>query len=68
MLSCLMCHTQASGVKKYLFDGDAVTPASIAKFQQDFLDGKLKPFLKSEEPSAEDDAAPVKVNFCTSTI
>lgn len=48
------------GVKKYFYDGEHKT-AAVSAFAKDFLDGKLTPTLKSEDPTPEDTASPVIV-------
>ncbi|KAG5186863.1 protein disulfide isomerase [Tribonema minus] len=57
----VIAEMKGGGVKKFLYDGGALTKDSILKFEKDYLAGNLKPFLKSEEPVDEDLAAPVKV-------
>ncbi|CAM9457739.1 unnamed protein product [Chrysoparadoxa australica] len=47
-------------MKKYSYEGD-LTEAGLLQFEKDLFAGKLKPTLKSEEPSEEDLAKPVKV-------
>nr|UMA83342.1 venom-related protein disulfide isomerase [Conus judaeus] len=46
---------------KYKPESDSLDKSTITKFVQDFLDGKLKPHLKSEEVPEDWDAQPVKV-------
>nr|AXL95393.1 protein disulfide isomerase [Conus ermineus] len=46
---------------KYKPESDTLDKSTITKFVQDFLDGKLKPHLKSEEVPEDWDAQPVKV-------
>eukprot|EP00600_Ochromonadales_sp_CCMP1393_P006799 CAMPEP_0174968286 /NCGR_PEP_ID=MMETSP0004_2-20121128/8047_1 /TAXON_ID=420556 /ORGANISM="Ochromonas sp., Strain CCMP1393" /LENGTH=478 /DNA_ID=CAMNT_0016217497 /DNA_START=39 /DNA_END=1475 /DNA_ORIENTATION=+ len=48
------------GIKKFPFSG-AHESAAIKSFVQDFLDGKLKPHLKSEEPEDEDTTGDVAI-------
>lgn len=52
----------ANNMKKYTFDGKAesITVESLTQFVNDFKDGKLSPFLKSEDIPAENNE-PVKV-------
>ena len=45
-----------NGMKKYMFEGAAITTDAIVQFEADFFAKKLKPSLKSEEPSKADDA------------
>lgn len=49
-------------MKKFTFEGKAesITVESISQFVNDFADGKLSPFLKSEEIPA-DNSEPVKI-------
>lgn len=46
---------------KYKPESDSLETDVIIKFAQDFLDGKLKPHLKSEDVPDDWDAKPVKV-------
>nr|DAZ86636.1 TPA_inf: venom-related protein PDI [Conus judaeus] len=46
---------------KYKPESDSLDKSTITKFVQDFLDGKLKPHLNSEEVPEDWDAQPVKV-------
>nr|AMM62654.1 conotoxin-specific protein disulfide isomerase (cspdi) [Conus geographus] len=46
---------------KYKPESDSLDKSTVTKFVQDFLDGKLKPHLKSEEVPEDWDAQPVKV-------
>ncbi|XP_076459256.1 protein disulfide-isomerase-like [Babylonia areolata] len=48
-------------VAKYKPDSDGLGTEDVTKFVQDFMDGKLKPHLKSEEVPDDWDAKPVKV-------
>lgn len=48
------------GQKKYLHPEGELTGESVKQFMQDFVDGKLEPFLKSAEPPADNDG-PVTV-------
>nr|AMM62656.1 conotoxin-specific protein disulfide isomerase (cspdi) [Conus textile] len=49
------------GLVKYKPESDSLDKSTMTKFVQDFLDGKLKPDLKSEEVPENWDAQPVKV-------
>nr|AMM62653.1 conotoxin-specific protein disulfide isomerase (cspdi) [Conus geographus] len=46
---------------KYKPESDSLDKSTMTKFVQDFLDGKLKPYLKAEEVPEDWDAQPVKV-------
>nr|AMM62655.1 conotoxin-specific protein disulfide isomerase (cspdi) [Conus textile] len=46
---------------KYKPESDSLDKSTMTKFVQDFLDGKLKPYLKSQEVPEDWDAQPVKV-------
>nr|AMM62661.1 conotoxin-specific protein disulfide isomerase variant 4 [Conus bullatus] len=46
---------------KYKPESDSLDKSTMTKFVQDFLDGKLKTYLKSEEVPEDWDAKPVKV-------
>nr|AQQ10870.1 disulfide isomerase [Conus miles] len=46
---------------KYKPESDSLDKSTIKKFVQDFLDGKLKPHLKTEDVPEDWDAKPVKV-------
>merc|ERR1712070_468718 len=50
-----------SALKKYKYPKSEFTVASLQSFVSDFKAGKLSPDLKSEEPTEEDWAKPVKV-------
>ena len=52
----------ADNMKKYAIEGDAkaINPVQLKKFIEEFKEGKLEPFLKSQEVP-EDNSAPVKV-------
>eukprot|EP00903_Cladosiphon_okamuranus_P020589 g18900.t1 len=52
--------TSNSAIKKYTFS-DAIDEAGLLAFEEKFFAGELTPTLKSEEPSDEDLAEPVKV-------
>jgi len=47
-------------MKKFMFT-DVWSVENILKFESDFLEGSLKPYLKSEKPSNNDDKGNVKV-------
>ncbi|XP_059165372.1 protein disulfide-isomerase-like [Physella acuta] len=53
--------TLAEDMTKYRPTAEGVDAATIKQFAQDFLDGKLKPHLMSEEIPEDWDAKPVKV-------
>jgi len=53
--------SSGSALKKYKYNKSDFSEASVKSYITDFKDGKLSPDLKSEEPSAEDWANPVKV-------
>jgi len=48
-------------MKKFLFEGDEHTVASLKLFETDFFDGALKPTLKSEDDKPSNMKDPVKV-------
>ncbi|XP_072416384.1 protein disulfide-isomerase A2-like [Chiloscyllium punctatum] len=50
-----------SSVKKYKFPFDGITTENVKTFCQDSLDGKLEPYLKSEDVPEDWDKNPVKV-------
>ncbi|XP_060696956.1 protein disulfide-isomerase A2-like [Hemiscyllium ocellatum] len=50
-----------SSVKKYKFPFDGITTENVKSFCQDSLDGKLEPYLKSEDVPEDWDKNPVKV-------
>merc|ERR1712054_588474 len=53
--------SSGSALKKYKYNKSDFSEASVKAYITDFKDGKLSPDLKSEEPSEEDWANPVKV-------
>jgi protein disulfide-isomerase A1 len=57
----IMIADMTKAVKKYAFGDRELTKDGIASFEKEFLAGKLSPTLKSEEPSDEDTANPVKI-------
>lgn len=54
------------GINKYMFGGaiDLLSTSSVGEFIQEFTDGKLKKYMKSEDAPATNDA-PVKVVVAT---
>lgn len=56
----VIVHMAENGMKKYKFTGDKADEANFRSFVQSYLDGNLKPWLKSEQPPANNDE-PVKV-------
>lgn len=56
----VVVHMAENGMKKYKFTGDKADEANFRSFIQSYLDGNLKPWLKSEQPPANNDE-PVKV-------
>jgi protein disulfide-isomerase A1 len=56
----ILADMSSQGMKKYPFQG-TLDVANVMNFLADFKNGKLKPVLKSEEPSPEDTAGSVTV-------
>jgi len=55
-----VCIYSFDGDSKFIYPGEKITEDGIKSFAEDYLDGKIKPILKSE-PIPEDNDEPVKV-------